>query len=236
MTELSPQVIAWPPSYKVKKHRLARHVKLRASDEKGLEITIPMRFNLKDIPMILEENKNWITKQLAKLQIKKVDVLPDCIELHAINQTWNVYYVECDSRFEMIVRPNQEIVLVGKLDDKQFCKTKLIAWVKTVSKQYLSSQIELVSDQTDLPFDSLTIRDQQTLWGSCTARKSISLNYKLIFLPHRLLQYVIIHELCHTKYLNHSDKFWNKVAIHDPAWRTHRRELRHANQYIPDWA
>jgi predicted metal-dependent hydrolase len=231
----SPSVVAWPPLYKIRKHRLAKYVKLRASTERGLEITVPIRFNPKEIPLILEENKNWILKQLSKLQIKKIDTLPEHIALHAINQTWRVYYVECDSKFEMIARPNQEIVLVGHLHDKQFCQDKLIHWVKNVAKEYLSSQIELLSRQTELDFNSLTIRDQHTLWGSCTAKKSISLNYKLIFMPHRLLQYVIIHELCHTQHLNHSERFWNQVAMYDPAWRAHRHELRHANHYIPNW-
>lgn len=231
----SPSAISWPPPYKVKKHRLAKHVKLRATDDHGLEITIPTRFNLKEIPNILEEHKTWITKQLSQLRIKQVDTLPERIEFHAINETWRVYYVVCDSKFEMIVRPSQEIVLVGKIQDRQVCKDKLITWVKKISKQYLSSQLEKLSLLTGLDFDTVTIRDQTTLWGSCTSKKSISLNYKLIFLPQRLLQYVVIHELCHTKHLNHSDKFWNKVAEFDPEWRTHRRELRHANQYIPDW-
>lgn len=230
-----PPAIAWPPPYKVKKHRLAKHVKLRATEEHALEITVPARFNVKEIPHILEENKSWIIKHISRVRIKQPDILPEHIILNAINETWKVDYAACDARFEMIVRPNQEIVLVGRIHDKQLCKDKLIAWVKNKSGKYLLDQLEMLSRSTGLIYHGAGIRDQSSLWGSCTVKKSISLNYKLIFLPQRLLQYVIIHELCHTKHLNHSEKFWNKVEEFDPEWRTHRKELRHANQYMPDW-
>ena len=123
----------------------------------------------------------------------------------------------------MIIRPTREIVFVGKKVDKQIYKKKLIAWIKNQSKKHLSVELATLSQQTNMNFDTLTIRDQKTRWGSCTSDKSISLNYKLIFLPQRLMQHVIIHELCHTLYLNHSDFFWNKVAEFDTDWHDTKR-------------
>jgi len=227
--------IPWPPLYTVKKHRLAKHVKLRAKAS-GLEITVPSRFSLKNIPNILEENKSWIIKQiLSGTPVKKNQDLPDNIILNALEESWKIEYAACDSKFEMIVRPNKEIVLIGKIEDRLTCKNTLIAWVKKLAKVYLSVELESLSLACCLPFTTLTIRDQQTLWGSCTVKKGISLNYKLIFLPQHLVRHVIIHELCHTEFLNHSEKFWNKVEEFDPKWRIHKSELRRANQYVPDW-
>jgi predicted metal-dependent hydrolase len=228
--------IAWPPQYKVKKHRLARHVKLKAVSANSLEITIPCRFNQREIPAILEEHKSWIIRQLSRLPpLSQTQEMPDAIHFNAINEFWNVYYMECDARLKIIQRPNREIVLVGKVGDQNLCREKLIQWVKNKSRAFLESQLHAISTKTSLPYKSVAIRDQQTVWGSCTAAKSISLNYKLMFLPQHLAHYVIIHELCHTRHLNHSQDFWNLVAVHDPDWRKHRYELRHANQYIPAW-
>jgi len=225
----------WPPVYTVKKHRLAKHVKLKAIDNHSLLITVPQRFSLKHIPGILEENKNWIIQHLAAIKVKQVDVLPHHIFLTALNETWKVYYDECQSSFEMIIRPTREIVFVGRKVDNQIYRKKLIAWIKTISKQYLSTALNALSQQTKIQYDSLTIRDQKTRWGSCSSDKSISLNYKLIFLPAVLVQHVMIHELCHTIHLNHSDAFWNKVRELDPDFRQHKRELRKADQYLPEW-
>lgn len=231
----SPTHLAWPPAYTIKKHRRAKHVKLRAAGPYGLEITIPCRFNMREIPFILEENKVWIIRQLLRLQTQPSDVLPEKIVLNAVNETWSVHYAPCQARLEIIHRPHNEIVLAGKTEDKQACIAKLTAWLKAKAKPLLIEHLQRISKQIQLDFNGVTIRDQKTLWGSCTAAKAISLNYKLVLLPTHLMTYVIIHELCHTVYLNHSEKFWALVAKHDPACQMHRKELRLANQFIPGW-
>lgn len=234
MSEISA-TFSWPPLYTIKKHRLAKHVKLRAKDNLCVEITIPTRFNLKHIPAILEENKTWIIKHLAQSHVIRNDVLPHQIKLMAMNQTWNIYYEECQSSPEMIIKPNLEIVFVGKKLDIKIYKKNLILWVKRQAKKHLLAELTRLSKIMSMNFDTLTIRDQKSRWGSCSSTKSISLNYKLILLPAHLLQHVIIHELCHTVHLNHSEKFWNKVAEFDINWREHRRELRKADKYMPEW-
>ncbi|VVC77039.1 hypothetical protein AQUSIP_23660 [Aquicella siphonis] len=229
--------VVWPPQYKVRRHRLARRVKMRASHHDGLEITVPPSFNLHEIPRILEENKSWIIKQIALSQATVPPTLmrPDHVEFNALNELWKIHYVACQSRLEIIQRPHREIVLTGKIHETTQCRKKLIAWIRNYSRDYLISQLETLSLVTGMEYASAAVRDQKTVWGSCTSKKSISLNYKLVFLPHRLLRHIIIHELCHTKYLNHSRRFWNLVGEHDPDWRSHKLELRSADRFIPGW-
>lgn len=227
--------LVWPPEFKIKKHRRAKHVKLRASKTKGLEITVPYRFNVKEIPSILEENKNWITKQLIKLQSQQMDVLPETITFHSADETWLIQYIPTSSRLKLIERTMREVVIMGKVDDKAKCKALLVKWFKHKASLFLAHQLKTISDAIQLPFEKLTIRDQQTLWGSCTSRKNISLSYRLMFLPMHLVRHIMIHELSHTKHLNHSDRFWNLVATHDVDWQQNRLEMRRAEKYIPVW-
>ena len=225
----------WPPAYKVKKHRRAKHVKLRVVKPACLEITVPYRFNLHDIPALLEEHRAWITKQLLIRQSQPSDELPTQVVMPSIHETWTIRYMACDRKLEIIHRPQQEMVLMGYLHDKKKCKEKLIAWVKQHAHLHLSSQLNKISEKIQLTYQQVHIRDQRTIWGSCTAKKTIHLNYKLLFLPSHLVTHIMIHELCHTQYLNHSKHFWALVAQHDPAWQRHRRELREAEQFIPGW-
>ena len=229
------ETISWPPAYIIKKHHRARHVKLRAVKPCQLVITVPYRFNLNEIPSILEEKRNWITKQLLYLQSQQVETLPDKINLAMKNETWSVQYMACQAKLRLIERPLHEIVLVGVIKDQNVCKKVLIAWLKNYAKHHLIAKMKSLSDRLHLDFASLSIKNQKSLWGSCTRDKSINLNYKLIFLPVHLAEHVMIHELCHTKYLNHSPKFWQLVLKHDPACEQHKRELRQAEQYIPAW-
>lgn len=231
---LTPTLV-WPPPYKIKKHRQAKKVKLRASKNDGLEVTVPYRFNLNQIPGILEENRVWITKKLLELKLKQSSDLPHQVIFNAINEIWTIEYMQTNVKLQIIARPQNEIVLIGNVADVNSCKKKLITWVKNLAKPRLSAQLQALSKKTNLDYVNVTIRDQKTLWGSCTSKKSISLNYKLIFLPPNLVTHIMLHELCHTQHLNHSNQFWNLVAKYDVTWQIHKHEMRQAGQYIPDW-
>lgn len=232
--------ITWPPQVTIKKHPRARHVKIKATLKQGIELVVPNRFNQKEIPFILEQNRLWIEKQLKKLQaqaaIVKPDELPVEIIFAAINQTWRVSYIAAaEKTIKLITRPHQEIVLFGDIDNKALCKKLLVMWAKYQARKYLPQQLKLISAQTKLAFTKVTIRNQTSRWGSCSATKSINLNYKLIFLPPAFVQHILLHELCHTVHLNHSAKFWQLVAMHDANWEEHRRLIRKGDDFIPGW-
>jgi predicted metal-dependent hydrolase len=72
----------------------------------------------------------------------------------------------------------------------------------------------------------LTIRAQRTRWGSCSPTGALSFNWRLLLAPEEVLDYVIVHEACHLKVPDHSDRFWALVEQHCPDWRRHARWLR----------
>lgn len=75
-------------------------------------------------------------------------------------------------------------------------------------------------------YTSITVRDQKTRWGSCSSRGTLSFNYRLIFAPPVILDYVVVHELCHLTHMNHSKDFWNMVASVLPEYKIYRKWLR----------
>ena len=64
------------------------------------------------------------------------------------------------------------------------------------------------------------------MWGSCSSKKNLNFSYRLYFLPEYLSDYIIIHELCHLKEMNHSKRFWDLVALVCPSYKDYRRELK----------
>ena len=76
------------------------------------------------------------------------------------------------------------------------------------------------------PYGRISIKNQKSCWGSCSRKGNLNFNYKILFLPERLQDYVIVHELCHLKEMNHSRKFWELVAQTVPDHVARRRELR----------
>ena len=75
-------------------------------------------------------------------------------------------------------------------------------------------------------FRRIEVRDQRTRWGSCSTRGTLSLNWRLVLAPFAVLDYVVVHELCHLREPNHSSRFWSLVESRRPEWRAHRDWLR----------
>lgn len=75
-------------------------------------------------------------------------------------------------------------------------------------------------------FSRISIRNQKTRWGSCSSKKNLQFNYRLIFLPSHLLDYVVVHELCHLAVANHGPRFRAALAQTIPEYKTHERQLR----------
>jgi len=77
-----------------------------------------------------------------------------------------------------------------------------------------------------IDYGKITIRDQDSRWGSCSSQGNLNFSWRLIKTPQEVLEYVIIHELAHIKHMDHSKQFWELVEQYDPLYREHRRWLR----------
>lgn len=75
-------------------------------------------------------------------------------------------------------------------------------------------------------FKRITIRDQKTRWGSCSETGTLSFNWRLMLVPPEVLDYVVVHELCHLTHMNHGKEFWAKVASVDPEYKEHIKYLK----------
>ena len=75
-------------------------------------------------------------------------------------------------------------------------------------------------------YGRITIREQKTRWGSCSAKGNLNFNYQIYYLPDELLDYVVVHELAHRRHMNHSDEFWREVEQYFPMYRQCRKRLK----------
>jgi len=94
------------------------------------------------------------------------------------------------------------------------------------AKRILIGRLKELADKNKLSYNKVTIRNQKTRWGSCSQKNNINLNIKLVKLPQELIDYVILHELVHTKIKNHSKKFWDELNTYIPNAKGLDKELR----------
>ena len=98
---------------------------------------------------------------------------------------------------------------------------------KTDALKFADERIEYFNRQYNFKFNKINIKNQKTRWGSCSQKGNLNFNYRLLLLPKHIADYIIVHELCHLKEFNHSQKFWNLVAETIPNYLDIRKELRH---------
>ncbi len=96
---------------------------------------------------------------------------------------------------------------------------------KCAQKQYIVTTQKMM-EKTGLEPNSWRVKDIQYAWGSCTNKKNITLSLNLIKKREELIEYVVVHELCHLKHMNHSKEFWNLVEKHIPNYKECRKELK----------
>lgn len=89
----------------------------------------------------------------------------------------------------------------------------------------ITARVEYYHSITGGNYTSITIRDQKTRWGSCSSRGTLSFNYRLIFAPPKVLDYVVVHELCHLTHMDHSKNFWNMVERVMPEYKEYKQWL-----------
>jgi predicted metal-dependent hydrolase len=94
------------------------------------------------------------------------------------------------------------------------------------ARELVSALAEEEAAQLGVAYERIRIGGQRTLWGSCSSRGTLSFNWRLVLAPQEVLDYVVVHELCHLRVPNHSRRFWALVERHRPHWREQRAWLR----------
>lgn len=94
------------------------------------------------------------------------------------------------------------------------------------AKEYISNRVSFFADEMQLAFGRVCIKHQKTRWGSCSGKGNLNFNCLLMLCPLEVIDYVIIHELCHIKHHNHSKNFWDEVEKYMPEYKTHRKWLK----------
>jgi len=226
------------PPYIVKVSPRSKTVRLQISQQNGLVVTVPQGFNQRLVAGIISSKADWIERTLdkvSKLPLVVEKKLPEKLDLKAMNETWMVVYrTEKLGRLRLEEQPRGRLLLIsGKVSSRLAVNRLLKEWIKAKAVRLLPDWVDRISRRTGMPYQNLTIRDQKTRWGSCSSIKNINLNMKLVFLPPHLVDYVIIHELCHTRIMSHSAAFWKLVTGYYPEYKEARKQLRSLGREIP---
>lgn len=215
----------------------ARYARLLIKPYGGLEVVIPPRFPRSEIPMLVARHAEWARHQLDKqAKLRQSIRLPQHLALAFDNSSTQVLYASESLAFnyDLFDEISPDHILVEG-DSQQERIRELRAWIRQRARNLFPPLLRSVSQQVGLDFERVSIRSQKTRWGSCSIRGHISLNDQLLFLPAQTVEYLMIHELCHTRHLNHSRQFWDLVESRCPDYRSHEKLLSRSRNLVPEW-
>lgn len=219
-------------TYTIRYSKRAKYISMSIRPDRGLEIVLPKGYNEADGLRFLKKNKTWLLKHADMLepvciaqQQKRFDLIKE-IDLRCIEKTFMLRYLQIPSQSVRVRMPLDDVLIIsGDIKDARCCQPHLDAWLKQMGQMHLISFLKEVSDETGLVYRSASIRLQRARWGSCSAKGDISLNARLLYHPRDVVRYVLIHELCHLKELNHSSRFWALVRRFEPRYKELKRRL-----------
>ena len=218
-------------------------MRLQLSARDGLTIVIPRGFDIRRVPAIVERKRDWIESHLRRFSDLSAAaargpavLLPESLELPALGESWRIEYRLAKTRRIGVIgeRPGW-LTVYGAVGDAWRCREALRRWLHLRTRQELVPWLGRLAAENGFRFGEARIRGPKTRWASCSARKTINLSYKLLFLDRDAVRCILLHELCHTVFMNHSSRFWELLGRFEPAYKAIHKRMRDGWKRVPAW-
>ena len=217
----------------------ARRLSIKVYPRGRVEVVVPRRTSARAVRSFVEAHQDWIDRTREAFLADHVPepfALPVIIDMPAVERSYRVHYRPQAGALKVAFRKSaQQIVLTGATTDDVACVSALKRCLTGIARSEFHPRLQALARDTDNGFKKLQVRGQRTCWGSHSSSGTISLNYCLLFLEPALLRYVMIHELCHARHMNHSRRFWSLVGRYEPDYRRLDRSLNECWKKIPTW-
>ena len=225
--------------FSVRESNRAKRLSIRVFPRGRVEVVVPKRTRPKEVREFVEAHRDWISNARASFAAEHEPepfALPERVVLSAIDAEFAVVYApSADARSVSYRQQGDRVRLSGRTTDASLCVAALKRWLTTLAKREYVPRLQGLSALTGNSYQKLHVRGQRTCWGSHSSSGTISLNYCLLFLRPEQLRYVMIHELCHARHMNHSRRFWNLVGRFEPEYRELDKGLNTSWKQIPTW-
>lgn len=222
-------------TYRVRTSQRAKRISVRYSLSSGLEVVYPPGLRQPDPEALLRERSAWILSAIEKLSSATVNKpRRDYREGEAFlfrGASVRLKFESAPSLKQITASRKDRHLVVAFPEPAQSAtfteiRQAIERFYRAQAQDYLPKRAEELANKNGFEFARVRIKNQKTRWGSCSAKRNINLNMRLMMAPDAAIDYVIIHELCHLRELNHSPAFWAIVESYCPAFRYWRAWFR----------
>jgi len=225
--------VAW----NVRISRRARRMSMRVFPGGRVEVVVPQGAGLHAVERFVARHRDWAerrSKELLQLAPNAADRQPESVEIRLLDRRWSVEYVPGRRvRAEQVGDSTLRVHSPAVTD--RHASQALVPWITRLASHELSHRLRPLAAELGIDYSRMSVRRQRTRWGSCSTRGTISLNVCLLFQRPEVVRYLMIHELCHRRHMNHSKRFWSLVASFEPDWKPLDVELLQGWRHVPAW-
>jgi len=214
------------PAYTLYRSR-RRTVAIHVHDGR-VEVRAPLRVSQREIEAFVLKKSAWILKKLAELRERSVEAfhLDDGDIVEVMGEKLTLHW-QAATRSE-VKRDGDVLWIHGRSLDEDKARKLFLFWLVNYATEKLlpQAQLRIASMGLSQRLSGFTLRYTRSLWGRCSARGNILFNPLILLAPIHVIDYLIVHEACHLRHMNHSRAFWSLVASHCPDWQSSRRWLK----------
>lgn len=212
----------------------SKYVRITISGNE-MKVSAPKGVALIDIERILEKKSKWIMeKYLKNIELKESGNNKSIENFKSIFFKGEKIHVKITKsekeRIKVLLNKDGIEIFIpndlSNLQKEEYIKEAIKKYYTEIAKKDVEKWVKYYSNIIGVTYNSLRIKDQKTRWGSCSSKKNLNFNWRLIMFPQWIMNYVIIHELCHLVHLNHSERYWNLVGSYMPNFKEAHKWLK----------
>jgi predicted metal-dependent hydrolase len=206
--------------YRVRRSDRARRVRVSVDVHDGVEVVLPRSSPQSAAAAAVVELRPWIERRMEETRAVHAAIAARGASLPYLGVNLALRPEEGRRR----AHRHGDTLLVPA--DAGSARSAIERWYRRAARREIAARLDHAVAALGCSYSALTIRNQRTRWGSCSSSGAMSFNWRLLLAPEPVLDYVVWHEACHLRVMDHSPRFWSLVAEHCPGYESHRRWLR----------
>ena len=187
-----------------------------------ITVRAPLRCNEERIFAFLRKKEGWIAKHLQKTIGAGTRIPTENLDGFSFLLLGKMHTVSLVDGNKVGYDNENLRVFVPRVKARE----RLVKWLKENAKRILSEVTAKTASEMQVSYRSVSVTSAKSRWGSCTADNAVRYSFRLIYAPKEVVRYVVVHELAHTRYKNHSALFWREVERYEPRYRERRKWLK----------
>lgn len=220
----------------VKKSNRSKKIRLSFSRDEGLALHVPYLLPGKEIETILHRHKRWILKRIQQSE-QAGEIEPPFLLKHGAS----LPLLQDNYRLNIKIEPGKSgywqisdhtLQLTVPVKNNRWIYPGVELWYRRMAESFLSERTYFWAQKMHVEYRKIRVKNQRSLWGSCSGKKNLNFNWRIMLLTPVEADYLIIHELAHLHEMNHSPQFWKIVASFCPEYREIKRTLRNKNHLL----